>query len=313
MQTRVTELLGIRYPILQGGMAWASDPVLAAAVSNAGGLGIVPSVGLSPAELRDAIQDTRSLTDKIFGVNIALVLPGIDKLVDIVIEERVRCITFGGGNPGKYISRLKDTGCLVLPVVPSVALARRLERSGADVIIAEGHEAGGHVGETTTLCLVPQVVDAVSVPVIAAGGIGDGRGLAAALALGAEGVQLGTSLVVADECRAHERFKEAVIKAHDRATAVTAKSVGAPVRALANRLTREYRRLESQGATREELEHLGLGKLQKAVMEGDVEDGSVMVGQIAGLIQQRRPAAAIIEEMVTEAEAIFRRLGRRIP
>jgi enoyl-[acyl-carrier protein] reductase II len=313
MKTRVTELLGIHYPIVQGGMAWVSDPALTAAVSNAGGLGVLASAGLSPTELREAIRATRALTETVFGVNIALVLPGIDNLVDLVIKERIRCVTFGGGNPGKYIPRLKDAGCLVVPVVPSVALARRLERAGADALIAEGHEAGGHVGKTTTLCLVPQVVDAVQVPVIAAGGIGDGRGLAAALALGAEGVQLGTILVVADECSVHERFKEAIIKAHDRATALTAQSVGAPVRALANRLTREYYRLESQGATREELERLGLGKLRRAVIEGDVEEGSVMVGQIAGLIRKRRPVATIFEEMLSEAETIIHRLGRRIP
>ncbi len=312
MRTRVTELLGIEYPILQGGMTWVSEPHLTAAVSSAGALGILASAGLTAEELRQAIRATRRLTDKPFGVNLALVLPGLDKLLEVVIEERVRFVTFGGGNPSKWLPRLKEAGCRVLPVVPSVALARRLERAGAEAIIAEGHEAGGHVGETTTLCLVPQVVDAVAVPVIAAGGIGDARGLAAALALGAEGVQVGTALVVADECRVHERFKEAVIRAHDRATAVTAQSVGAPVRALANRLTRKYHRLESQGATREELERLGLGKLKEAVVEGDVEEGSVMIGQIAGLVSRRRPVADILEEMVREAEAILRSLAQSV-
>lgn len=290
-------------------MTWVSAPILTAAVSNAGGLGVLASAGLSPEELRDSIRKTRAITEKPFGVNIALVLPGVDNLIEVVVKERVCCVTFGGGNPGKYISRLKKAGSLVLPVVPSVALARRLERAGADAIIAEGHEAGGHVGDTTTLCLIPQVADAVKVPVVAAGGIGDGRGLAAALALGAEGVQLGTCLVVAEESQVHERFKEAIIKAGDRATALTAQSVGAPVRALVNRLTKEYHRLESQGATREELERLGLGKLKKAVTEGDVEDGSVMVGQIAGLIKRRRPVAVILEEMVQEAETIIQGLG----
>lgn len=290
-----------------------SDPRLTAAVSEAGGMGVLASAGLSPAELTEAIQATKALTDKIFSVNIPLVLPGVDRIVERVIESQVRCVTFGGGNPGKYIPGFKEAGCLVIPVVPSVALARRMERAGADAVIAEGHEAGGHVGDTTTLCLVPQVVDAVKVPVIAAGGIGDGRGLAAALALGAEGVQVGTGFVVAEESPAHERFKEAVIKARDRATAVTAKSVGAPVRAIANRLTREYQKLESLGASREELERLGLGRLRKAVEEGDVEDGSVMVGQVAGLIDRRRSVAAIIRDMVSEAEAVIESLGRHVP
>lgn len=312
METRVTRLLGIRYPILQGGMVWAGDPLLAAAVSNAGALGILASTGLSPAELREQIQATKALTDNPFGVNLTLVFPGIEKLIEVVVEERVRCVSLGGGNPGKYVSGLKEAGCLVMPVVASVALARRLERSGADAIIAEGHEAGGHVGDTTTLCLVPQVVDAVQVPVIAAGGIADGRGLAAVLALGAEGIQAGTAFVVADECRVHERFKEAVLKANDRATAVSARSAGAPVRALANRLTKEYLRLEERGASREDLERLGLGRLRQAVIEGDVESGSVMVGQVAGMISRRRPAAAIVEAMMAEAEETIGVLGRLI-
>jgi enoyl-[acyl-carrier protein] reductase II len=294
-------------------MAWVSEPCLTAAVSNAGGMGVLASAGLSPAELTKAIHATRALTDKIFSLNIALVLPGVDRIIEMVIEERIQCVTFGGGNPGKYIHRLKEAGCLVIPVVPSVALARRMERAGADALIAEGHEAAGHVGDTTTFCLVPQVVDAVRIPVIAAGGIADGRGLVAALALGAEGVQMGTGFAVAEESRAHERFKEAVLKAKDRATAITARSAGVPVRALANRLTREYQKLESLGATREELERLGLGRLRKAVEEGDVEDGSVMVGQIAGLVDRRRPVAAIIGDMVGEAETIIKGLSLNVP
>ena len=299
--------------MLQGGMMWVSDPRLTAAVSNAGGLGVLAGSTMSPQELREEIRATRALTDETFGVNFALVIPGIENNIEVAAKERVQCVTFGGGNPGKYIPGLKAAGCIVIPVVPSVALARRVERAGADAVVAEGHEAGGHIGQTTTLCLVPQVADAVEVPVIAAGGIADGRGLAAALALGAEGVQLGTCLVVADECRAHERFKEAVIKAKDRDTAVTARSVKAPVRALSNRLTREYERLEARGATRDELERLGVGKLREAVIEGDVEGGSVMVGQIAGLVDRRRPVAEIIGEMVSEAEAILKRLSRLTP
>ena len=293
MKTRICELLNIDYPILQGGMAWVATAELAAAVSEAGGLGII-GAGNMPADLlRAEIEKARKLTSRTFGVNLMLLSPYIDDVIEVVIDSRVPVVTTGAGNPGKYLDALKQVGTKVIPVVPSVALARRLERLGVDALIAEGHEAGGHIGETTTLALVPQVVDAVDIPVIAAGGIADARGVAAAFALGAEGVQIGTRFICAAECVAHENYKEAVVKAGDRDTVVTGRTFGHPVRCLRNRLTRQITTMETNGAKPEEIEQLGVGRLRQAVVDGDIAEGSVMAGQSSGLVHQIQPAAEI--------------------
>ncbi|MDF2928312.1 MAG: enoyl-(acyl-carrier-protein) reductase [Anaerospora sp.] len=296
--SKLCQLLNIKYPILQGGMAWVATAELAAAVSNAGGLGVI-GAGHMPADvLRNEIKKTKAMTTKPFGVNIMLMSPFVKEVMQVVIDERVPVVTTGAGNPGEYIPRLKEIGTKVIPVVASVALAKRLERIGVDAIIAEGMESGGHVGEVTTMALVPQIADAVSVPVIAAGGIGDARGMIAAFALGAQGVQIGTRFVASTECIAHPNYKEAILRAKERSTVVTGVSTGHPVRVIANKLTKEFSRMEKEGATPEELDNLGAGKLKIAAREGDVQNGSVMVGQVAGLVHDIKPVAEIIEEIV---------------
>ena len=309
MRTAICDLFGIEHPVIQGGMAWLGTAELVSAVSNGGGLGIIGAGNAPPGWVREQIRAARERTDKPFGVNIMLMSPFVEEVIEVILEEGVPIVTTGGGNPGVYISRLKQAGIKVMPVVSSVALAKRLERSGADAIVAEGLESGGHIGETTTMALVPQVVDSVAVPVVAAGGIGDGRGLAAALSLGAQGVQLGTRFVCAEECIAHAKFKERLLQARDRATVVTGYSMGHPVRCLENKMTRQFSAMEKAGASVEELERFGEGKLQLGVLEGDMEGGSLMAGQIAGLIKEVKPAAAIIREIVAEAEAIIARLS----
>ncbi|MGB4177894.1 MAG: enoyl-[acyl-carrier-protein] reductase FabK [Halanaerobiales bacterium] len=305
---RLTDLLQIPYPILQGGMAWIATGELAAAVSNAGGLGII-GAGSAPADIiRNEIRKLKEVTDQPFAVNIMLLSPFVDEIVDLVIEEKVPVVTTGAGNPGKYIDRFKENGIKVIPVVPTVALARRMERIGADALIVEGTEAGGHIGDITTMALVPQVVDAVKIPVIAAGGIADGRGFLAALALGAEGIQMGTRFVASRECTAHVAYKEAIIKAGDRDAVVTGRSTGHPVRNLKNTLTRTLDEMEKKGVNKEEIEKLAAGSLRKAAIDGDIENGSVMAGQIAALIKEIKPVGEIIEEIVREAEELLQKL-----
>jgi enoyl-[acyl-carrier protein] reductase II len=306
----IYDLLGIDYPIIQGGMAWLGTAELVSAVSNAGGLGTIGS-GDAPTEwLREQIRKTRERTDKPFAVNIMMMSPFLTDNLKLVVEEKVGIITFGGGNPGGCIAGLKEAGIKVMPVVSSVALARRLERLGADIVIAEGMESGGHVGETTTMALVPQVAGSVKIPVVAAGGIADGRGLAAALALGAQGVQMGTRFICSEECIAHPKFKEQIIHAGDRATVVTGVATGHPVRCLENKLTYKFAAMEKAGASKEELEELGKGKLCQGVMQGDVEEGSLMAGQIAGLIQDIKPVKDIILDIMAEAEQAINGLGK---
>lgn len=306
MKKEITELLGIQYPIIQGGMAWVGTWELASAVSEAGGLGIIGSGG-APAEwVKDQIQQVKKHTDKPFGVNLMLMNPDADKIAQIIAEEHVEVVTTGAGNPEKYMKMWKEAGVKVVPVVASVALARRMERSGADAVIAEGTESGGHIGETTTMVLVPQVVDAVSIPVIAAGGIADGRGFAAAMMLGAKAVQMGTIFVASKESIVHEAYKQKVIKAKDIDTKVTGRSTGHPVRTLRNQQTKEYLRLEAAGASLEELEKLTLGGLRKAVVDGDVMHGSVMAGQIAGLVKEELSCKEIIEKVYGEAQELLK-------
>jgi len=309
MRTAICDLFGIEYPVIQGGMAWLGTAELASAVSNGGGLGIIGAGNAPTSWVRDQIRATRERTNRPFALNIMLMSPFVEEIIQVVLEEGVPIVTTGGGNPGVYISTFKQAGIKVMPVVSSVALAQRLQRAGADALVAEGLESGGHVGETATMALVPQVVDSVTIPVVAAGGIGDGRGLAAALALGAQGVQLGTRFACAEECVAHANFKQKLLQARDRATVITGYSTGHPVRCIENRLARQFQALEKNGASVEELELLGQGKLELATLEGDIENGSVMAGQICGLIKEVKPAAVIIKEIVDEAEAIIARLS----
>ena len=306
MKTEITELLGIEYPVIQGGMAWVADYHLAAAVSNAGGLGLIAAGG-APAEwVREQIRETKKLTDKPFGVNIMLMNPEADKIAKVILEEDIKVVTTGAGSPEKYMADWKAAGVKVIPVIASVALAKRMERCGADAVVAEGTEAGGHIGELTTMVLVPQVVDAVNIPVIAAGGIADGRGMAAAFMLGAEAVQIGTRFCVADECQIHENYKQRILKAKDIDSEVTGRSHGHPVRGLRNKMTREYLKLEAEGASFEQLENLTLGGLRKAVVEGDVDNGSVLAGQIAGMITKRQSCQEIVDEILTQAEKLLK-------
>lgn len=305
MKTKITELLGIQYPIIQGGMAWVAEHNLAAAVSNAGGLGIIGAGGAPASFVREQIQKTKEQTDKPFGVNIMLMNPEADEIARVVVEEGVRVVTTGAGNPGKYMSMWKEAGIRVIPVVASSAMAKMMERAGADAVVAEGMESGGHIGSLTTMALVPQVVDAVSIPVIAAGGIADGRGFAAALMLGAEGVQMGTRFVAASESIVHANYKEKLIKAKDIDSEVTGMSTGHPVRSLRNHMTREYLRMEKEGADFMELEKLTLGSLRKAVVEGDVVNGTVMAGQIAGMVNKEQPCRDIIREIMEQAEKLL--------
>ena len=307
MKTRITEMLGIEYPIIQGGMAWVAEHHLAAAVSEAGGLGLIGGASAPGEVVREEIRKAKELTKKPFGVNVMLMSPHADDVAKVVVEEGVKVVTTGAGNPAKYMKMWKEAGIIVIPVVASVALAKLMERGGADAVVAEGTESGGHIGESTTMTLVPQVADAVSIPVIAAGGIGDGRGIAAAFMLGAEAVQIGTRFVVAKESIVNEKYEERIIKAKDIDSAVTGRSHGHPVRCLRNQMTREYNRLEAEGKSFEELEYLTLGSLRKAVMEGDVVNGTVMAGQIAGLISKEQTCKEMIEEMMAQAETL---LGR---
>lgn len=305
MKTRVTELLGIEYPIIQGGMAWVAEYHLAAAVSQAGGLGLIGAASAPAEVVREQIRKARELTDKPFGVNVMLMNPNADEVAQVIVEEGVRVVTTGAGNPGKYMQLWKEAGVKVIPVVASVALAKMMERAGADAVVAEGMESGGHIGAATTMTLVPQVVDAVEVPVIAAGGIADGRGFAAAMMLGAEAVQMGTRFVVAKEAITHANYKAKVIKAKDIDTEVTGMSHGHPIRQIRNKMTREYLRLEKEGAPFEELEHLALGSLRSAVMDGDVVNGTMMAGQIAGLVAREQTCEEMIREIIKEAEALL--------
>jgi enoyl-[acyl-carrier protein] reductase II len=292
------DLLKIKYPIIQGGMANIADHRLASAVSNAGGLGLIGCGGWDTDRVRDEIRKTKALTDKPFGVNIMLMSPYAEELSDLVIEEGVKIVTTGAGSPGVYMKKWKEAGIIVIPVVPSVAFAIRLERSGADALIVEGTEAGGHIGEITTFVLVPQVADAVNIPVIAAGGIADHRGLDAAFILGAKGVQIGTVLLASEECPIHQNYKEKVVKAKDTETVVTGRQTGAPVRVLKNRMAKEYLDLTKFGdAKLEDLERLTLGSLRKAVFDGDLDNGSFMAGQSAGLVKAIRPVKEILEDI----------------
>lgn len=310
MQTAITNLLNIKYPIIQGAMAWVADADLASAVSNAGGLGII-GTGHDPVEVvSEKVETMKNKTNQPFAVNVMLLNPHVEEVVDYLVNSGVKIITTGAGNPGKYMERFKEAGIIVIPVVASVALAKRMERIGADAVVVEGMEAGGHIGKQTTLALVPQIVDAVDIPVIAAGGFGDGRSLAAALMLGAEAIQVGTRFVVANESNAHPNFKAAILKATDIDTVVTGTITGHPVRVLRNRLTKEYLALEKSITSQEQpdlsvLEDLGKGALRRAVVEGDVNTGSMMAGQIAGLIKKEQSCQEIIEEYVNEAKAVF--------
>jgi len=306
LKTELCDLLEIEKPIIQGGMAWVATGELAAAVSSAGGLGII-GAGNAPADvIEKEIEKVRELTDKPFGLNIMLLSPFADDIIELAIEKKVPVITTGAGNPGKHVKRFQEVGSKVIPVVPSVALARRMERLKVDAVIVEGTEAGGHIGELTTMALVPQVVNAVKVPVIAAGGVADGRGLAAVLALGAKGAQIGTRFVCSEECTASENFKKAIVGARDRDAVVTGRSTGHPVRNLKNKLTKEIDRLEKKGAKPEEVEELGSGKLRDAVIDGDVDQGSVMAGQISGMISEIKSVREILDEIIEEAEAVIK-------
>lgn len=306
MKTRVTELLGIEKPIIQGGMAWVAESHLAAAVSEAGGFGLIGAANAPADVVRNYIREAKELTDRPFGVNIMLLSPFADDIAQVAVEEGVAAVTTGAGNPEKYMAQWKEAGIKVIPVVASVALAKRMERCGADAVVAEGTESGGHIGQATTMTLVPQVVDAVSIPVIAAGGIADGRGFAAAMMLGAEAVQMGTRFCVSNECVIHEKYKERILKAKDIDSEVTGRSHGHPVRGLRNKMTREYLKLEASGASFEELEKLTLGGLRKAVVEGDTDNGSVLAGQIAGMVNRRQSCREIIDEIMDQAETLLK-------
>ncbi len=306
MKSAITELLGIQYPIFQGGMAWIAESTLAAAVSNAGGLGIIAG-GSAPIDyLREQIRRCKSLTDKPFGVNIMLMSPNAEELAQLVIDEKVPVVTTGAGNPGKFMAAWKEAGVKVVPVVPSVALAVRMERAGADAVIAEGTESGGHIGENTTMCLVPQVVDAVNIPVIAAGGIADGRGVAASFMLGAQGVQVGTRFLAAEECQIHPTYKELVVKAKDTDSVVTGRYTGHPCRNVRTKFTKKLASGERDGSlTPDEFEQLTLGSLRKAVQDGNLEEGSFLCGAIAGMIKDVKPAKDIITEMFAQADKLL--------
>ena len=306
MKTRVTELLGIEYPIIQGGMAWVAEYHLAAAVSEAGGLGLIGAASAPPEVVREQIKEVKKRTDKPFGVNVMLMNPNADEVAKVIVEECIKVVTTGAGNPGKYMDMWKAAGVKVIPVVASVAMAKMMERAGADAVVAEGTESGGHIGAATTMTLVPQVVDAVNIPVIAAGGIADGRGFAAAMMLGAEAVQMGTRFVVATESIVHENYKKKLISAKDIDSEVTGRSTGHPVRAIRNKMTREYLQLEKDGAPLEELELLTLGSLRNAVMDGDIVNGTLMAGQIAGLVKKEQTCKEMIQEIMTEAKELLK-------
>lgn len=306
----ITKLLGIKYPIFQGGMAQIAMAPLAGAVSNAGGLGIIGSGGLTADRLREEIRKTKEITDKPFAVNLMLMMHNIPELIEVVIEEEVKIVTTGAGTPAPYMPIFKEHGIKVIPVVPSVKIAKKMEALGVDAIVAEGTEAGGHVGETTTMALLPQVVSAVSIPVVGAGGIADGRGIAAAFALGAQGVQVGTRFLATVECPTHENFKLAVVNADDTSTTVTGRSLGGPVRSIKNSMIAEFQELERQNASRDELEKISLGSLRKAVFEGDTDRGSVMAGQICGLVKEITTVEEMITSMFAEAQEVLNNLGK---
>ena len=306
MKTKVTGLLGIEYPVIQGGMAWVAEYHLAAAVSEAGGLGMIGAANAPASWVREQIQEVKKRTSKPFGVNVMLMSPNADDVAKVIVEEKVPVVTTGAGNPEKYMKMWKEAGVKVIPVVASVAMAKRMERCQADALVAEGTEAGGHIGENTTMTLVPQIVDAVSIPVIAAGGIGDGRGMAAAFMLGAEAVQMGTHFVVTKESVVHQNYKDCILKARDIDSKVTGRTGGHPVRALRNQMTNEYLKREKEGASFEELELLTLGGLRKAVVDGDVINGSVMAGQIAGLVKEELTCKELITKVVGEAEKLMK-------
>jgi len=306
---KLNEMLGIKYPLIQGAMANIATAKFAATVTNAGGLGILSAGAMYPEDLDQALEEIKTLTDKPFGVNLMLMNPHCAKMVDIIIKHGVKIVTTGAGNPGSFMEKFKRAGILVIPVVPSVALARRVEKAGADAVIVEGTEAGGHVGELTTMALVPQVVAAVDIPVIAAGGIASGQQLVATFALGAVGVQVGTCLLTAKECGIHQNYKDVVLKAKDTSTIVTGRSVGVPVRIYKNQMAREYVNLEHSGKSREELEHFTLGALRKAVFDGDMERGSVMMGQVAGMVQEEKHVHEILNDLFKEADMVFNRLN----
>ncbi len=307
MKTRVTELLNIEYPIIQGGMAWVADASLAANVSKAGGMGFIGAANAPASWVKEQIDIARSITDKPVGVNIMLLSDYADEIAQLVIDEHITAVTTGAGNPARYMKAWKEAGIKVIPVVASVALARIMERAGADAVVAEGMESGGHIGEQTTMTLVPQVADAVDIPVIAAGGIADGRGICAAFMLGAEAVQMGTRFIVAKESNVHKNYKNKVTSAKDIDTVVTGRSTGHPVRSLRNEMTREYLELEKKGVGFDELERLTLGALRKAVVDGDVTRGTVMAGQIAGLVKKEQSCKEIIDELMTETEKLWER------
>lgn len=309
MKNRICELLKIEYPIFQGGMAWLGTAELAAAVSDAGGLGIIGCGNADANYVEEQIKKIRELTDKPFGVNVMLLSPYADDIMDLVCREEVSVVTTGAGNPGKYFQQLKEKNIKIIPVVPSTALAKRMEKNGADAVIVEGTEAGGHVGEITTFSLVPQVADVVSIPVVAAGGIADGRGVVASMALGAEAVQIGTRFICSDECIAHENFKNAIIKAKDRDAVITGRSTGHPVRNLKNSFTKEFDRLEEEGVSAEELEELGKGALRNAAIEGNVYDGSIMAGQVSGMIKNIASSKVIIEDIMNQTKEVMERLN----
>ena len=300
---KLQELIPIKYPIIQGGMANIATGEFAAAVSNAGGLGLIASGGMDHVKIKEEIDKCRQLTDKPFGVNLMLMNPDVDAIADLLAEEKIQVITTGAGNPGKYMARWKEQGSIVIPVVASVALDKKMVQLGADAIIAEGGESGGHVGDMTTMTLLPQVIKAVDVPVIAAGGIASGDQMAAAYVLGASGVQIGTCLLVSEECPIHENYKNALLKAKDNSTTVTGRSQGAPVRILKNQMARQYLKLEQEGADKMELEKITLGGLRRAVFDGDVTMGSVMAGQVCGQLEEIRPVAEILEKMYSDAKA----------
>lgn len=307
ISTVIDQSLGLEFPIFQGGMAWVADASLAAGVSNAGGLGIIAAMNSNGEQLREEIRKCKKMTDKIFGVNIMLMSPFAEEVSDVVVEEGIKVITTGAGNPGKYMAKWLEAGIKVIPVVPSVALARKMEKDGAFAVIAEGGESGGHVGDLTTMALVPQVVDAVKIPVIAAGGIADGRQIAAAFMLGAQGVQVGTRFLVAKECTISQEYKNKILKARDIDTVVTGKRLGHPVRSIRNSFTREYTKAEydSANVSDEELENMGLGRLRRAVREGDVSQGTVLAGQVASMVKKEQPAREMIEEMFSQAEKVL--------
>ncbi|MBE7085020.1 MAG: enoyl-[acyl-carrier-protein] reductase FabK [Clostridiales bacterium] len=312
IRSKICDLLGIKYPVFQGGMAWVADAELAAAVSNAGGLGIVAGMNMNGEQLRAELKKLRSLTDKPFGVNVMLMSPFVQEVAEVIIEEKVPVVTTGAGNPLPYIKKWIDAGTRVIPVVASVSLAKMVAKRGASAIIAEGGESGGHIGEAHTMPLVPQVVDAVDIPVLAAGGIADGRGMAAAFMLGAEGVQMGTRFLVAHECNVHQKYKDEVIKANDGSTSVNGRRIGHPARALKNPFTKLFSEREKDvNATDEELTQFGTGALRKAVKEGDWENGSFLCGQIAGLVKKEQSCKEIIEEIVMEAEQILKTAASR--